>query len=521
MIEAKQFKIGKTVSARKTVTQQLRLRNSFERRLVPQLLNWFSFTGKEAIKSFENTGDIQLVESRDKLDKILSTHYFTVIKEFASNFNFIQKKEEDRFSYFYRQYMNEQGGSKITNMTRTQQRDIIKRIKGFDGVDAIGKEIRKTTSPNVTRYRAVLIARTETHSASNFANHQVASEYKIPMVKRWVATNDGRTRSFHSALNNTEVGMDEDFTVFVNGIEYKMGYAGDPRGGAVNTINCRCVVLYVEPEDVIVEPTVQTTQPEVTEPISLVDIGILLNRGSKNTRKQYNEEFNSQLTEQQKEIVDKIRKPQVIKNTQKGVYYARTMTMQAKLGAKDGPVKSKVIAHEYGHHVDYQLAGSNRFRESWSATNADFKYAIDDDIRLHGFHPHGVYSAQLGKATPKQLKTREEFMEKWSEKLSYKNERDRVTLRGDGFGEVSDIIDAMTGGLFYKNYRMWGHGVSYFRDRGAREAEIFANLFSLKNDPKAYNLVKEIIPNTVIQFEKKLDEVQKRLSNVPRGGIVE
>ena len=154
MIEAKQFKIGKTVSARKTVTQQLRLRNSFERRLVPQLLNWFSFTGKEAIKSFENTGDIQLVESRDKLDKILSTHYFTVIKEFASNFNFIQKKEEDRFSYFYRQYMNEQGGSKITNMTRTQQRDIIKRIKGFDGVDAIGKEIRKTTSPNVTRYRA-------------------------------------------------------------------------------------------------------------------------------------------------------------------------------------------------------------------------------------------------------------------------------------------------------------------------------------------------------------------------------
>ena len=68
---------------------------------------------------------------------------------------------------------------------------------------------------------------------------------------------------------------------------------------------------------------------------------------------------------------------------------------------------------------------------------------------------------------------------------------------------------------------MWGHGVSYFRDRGYREKEIFANLFSLKNDPKAYNLVKEIIPNTVIQFEKKLDEVQKRLSNVPSGGILE
>ena len=63
--------------------------------------------------------------------------------------------------------------------------------------------------------------------------------------------------------------------------------------------------------------------------------------------------------------------------------------------------------------------------------------------------------------------------------------------------------------------------VSGAKNPGAREAEIFANLFSLKNDPKAYNLVKEIIPNTVIQFEKKLDEVQKRLSNVPRGGILE
>ena len=42
------------------------------------------------------------------------------------------------------------------------------------------------------------------------------------------------------------------------------------------------------------------------------------------------------------------------------------------------------------------------------------------------------------------------------------------------------------------------------------EKEIFANLFSLRNDKKAYALVKSIIPNTVKEFEKRLDELEKQ-----------
>ena len=45
--------------------------------------------------------------------------------------------------------------------------------------------------------------------------------------------------------------MDEDFIVNVNGIEYRMQHPSDPRGGAVNNINCRCVLAYVMPDDIV------------------------------------------------------------------------------------------------------------------------------------------------------------------------------------------------------------------------------------------------------------------------------
>ena len=41
--------------------------------------------------------------------------------------------------------------------------------------------------------------------------------------------------------------MDEKF--LVGGTE--MAYAGDPAGGAANTVNCRCVIIYVDEDDIV------------------------------------------------------------------------------------------------------------------------------------------------------------------------------------------------------------------------------------------------------------------------------
>ena len=72
--------------------------------------------------------------------------------------------------------------------------------------------------------------------------------FGITTIKQWVSTADARTRSAHAQMNGTKVSMDEDF-MMPNGT--RMGFVGDPRGGAANVVNCRCVIIYAEAEDVI------------------------------------------------------------------------------------------------------------------------------------------------------------------------------------------------------------------------------------------------------------------------------
>ena len=54
-------------------------------------------------------------------------------------------------------------------------------------------------------------------------------------------------------MNGVTVGLEDDFIVPYKGVEYRMKHAGDPRGGPANIINCRCVILYLEPDDKLVE----------------------------------------------------------------------------------------------------------------------------------------------------------------------------------------------------------------------------------------------------------------------------
>ena len=104
---------------------------------------------------------------------------------------------------------------------------------------------------SISRTRAALISRTETHNAASFANHSyyqtVQTDLGMSMVKKWVSTSDLRTRSAHSSANGQTRSMDEDF--IIGGTP--MGYAGDPKGGAKNVINCRCVIIYADEQDVV------------------------------------------------------------------------------------------------------------------------------------------------------------------------------------------------------------------------------------------------------------------------------
>jgi len=250
-IQRKQIK--RAVSVRKSIQEQTRIRQSYERRLYVQMLDYFQDQGNQASKEYEQ-GRVVLLDMTKKLSQILLPHYRAVIVEMTKRFVFT--KQELDVENFVRQF-SQQAGLRITNIsevTRKRIRKIIEKseLEGL-GTVAVGRRIREQSGHAFTRYRSQLIARTETHQVSSYANHAVAESYQVPMRKQWVSTNDERTRNHHRKMNGVTIDINEDFQVEYKGFTYPMKHAGDPRGGPANIINCRCVVVYLEPEDVVVD----------------------------------------------------------------------------------------------------------------------------------------------------------------------------------------------------------------------------------------------------------------------------
>lgn len=146
---------------------------------------------------------------------------------------------------------------RIQSVTETTRNQIVSQVaKGQDdglGVADIARAITDRL-PRVSRQRAALIARTETHGSANFSMHQTAKATDLDLEKEWVSTEDMRTRAIwkddqfdHVSMNGQKRDMDEPFDmpwVGAAGEPLKIMYpgeAGQP-GGAV--INCRCAVVH-------------------------------------------------------------------------------------------------------------------------------------------------------------------------------------------------------------------------------------------------------------------------------------
>lgn len=120
----------------------------------------------------------------------------------------------------------------------------------------IAKQIQeKVNKRNFYRWQALRIARTETTAASNYASIQAGSVTGVKLDKIWISAVDARTRRppksefNHIAMNGKKVDKDGLFEVPFNGGFEKMEFAGDPKGSAGNTINCRCANTLVPKRD--------------------------------------------------------------------------------------------------------------------------------------------------------------------------------------------------------------------------------------------------------------------------------
>ena len=254
---------GKRINVGKEFTEQNRLRKSYERKLRRQVQGYFKQIYNDVADLYEQDLPFTPVLTRDtRLQSILQSHYRQVINAFGERQLRNLQKQDTQFEQIYEDYVRSVGAERVVGIKRAT-RGIIQRVINAnkdEGVSVIAREIRQKGQPfdSLNRYRSATIARTETHNAASFANDRVARSLNIPdMQKRWTATNDPRTRATHVQASGQTVPMDEDFTVGGRA----MGYAGDPRGGASNVINCRCVIVYVSPEDVVTDDTTITPKP--------------------------------------------------------------------------------------------------------------------------------------------------------------------------------------------------------------------------------------------------------------------
>lgn len=111
-------------------------------------------------------------------------------------------------------------------------------MENGDSVDMVARRLSLPGSP-ISPDRAREIARTEMIAAANRGTLDGARVVGM-QTKKWLATNDARTRPTHVAAHGQTVLIEGEF--HVGG--FALRYPGDPAAPVQERINCRCTLLF-------------------------------------------------------------------------------------------------------------------------------------------------------------------------------------------------------------------------------------------------------------------------------------
>lgn len=147
---------------------------------------------------------------------------------------------------FVQSWINRWAVEKVTEITDTT-REALRQVVGQGIAEGqtspeIARSIRGMyghwTDETMDVRRSLMIARTESGSAANYAQQAAAeavqSETGLRIEKTWVSSRDDRVRDSHWLVDGETVPLDQPFS---NGLMQP----GDPDGSAADVINCRCV----------------------------------------------------------------------------------------------------------------------------------------------------------------------------------------------------------------------------------------------------------------------------------------
>lgn len=112
--------------------------------------------------------------------------------------------------------------------------------------DRLAQELHSTNMKKMQMF-----ARTAVNGAQNAGRIEAMrkqQELGIHVHKRWISTNDSRTRDTHVELNGQTAEIDDPFEISVKGSLEKIMYPGDPNAIPELVYNCRCTLGYVYPD---------------------------------------------------------------------------------------------------------------------------------------------------------------------------------------------------------------------------------------------------------------------------------
>ena len=242
---------------------QERARASLERNIRAKLDREIKRATRKIADVYNSPGAVAGVieEHKKRLAGILGKHYDRVFLLFGQRLingaKRIKQADQftlppaERFARAQQAWIAQFGGIKIQRIGATtyeQTIDIINEIikqsvaEGLTEAETGRRIVEAINSDSVamSRLRSRIIARTETHNASQAASHLAAKATGLPTSKEWVTAGQ-RARDDHAEANGQIRPLDEPFDV---GGE-KLMYPGDPSGSPENVINCRCISVHM------------------------------------------------------------------------------------------------------------------------------------------------------------------------------------------------------------------------------------------------------------------------------------
>jgi len=157
------------------------------------------------------------------------------------------------------EYARQFGARQISRIVNTSRDQIVREItfgqaRGLS-VAEVARNLQETI-PRLAASRALTIATTESHGASQYASQRRAEQSGLILQKRWNSIRDSLVRDFgtsgkisqfnHRVMHGITIALSLNFQVpSLYGSTEGLLFPGDPRGSPGNIIHCRCHQTYV------------------------------------------------------------------------------------------------------------------------------------------------------------------------------------------------------------------------------------------------------------------------------------